>query len=161
MLEAVHLRSWPPGLGGRERLHRLNAAMSLSCEQQVCAAGALLALLVREGRLALGGGGLESGTPVEASTEGGSGAGGAAPPSGAAPIELLSIQEVSLDGYLLLDPASQAALQIFSPEEHPAASMGIGVRGEVGPTQCRAPKQAAMPTAVPYRRSYLTSTILG
>ena len=43
VLEAVCLRSWPPGLGARERLHRLNAAMSLSSEQQVCAAGALLA----------------------------------------------------------------------------------------------------------------------
>lgn len=132
VLEAVCLRSWPPGLGARERLHRLNAAMSLSSEQQVCAAGALLAVLAREGRLALGGGAWEAGAPVGAATDADSCNGGVAAAGGAAPTELLSIQEVSLDGYLLVDPASQAALQIFTPEAHPAASMGIGVCEEGG-----------------------------
>lgn len=36
-----------------------------------------------------------------------------------------SISEVSLDGYLLVDPASLAALQIFQEERHPSL-MGIG-----------------------------------
>lgn len=58
--------------------------------------------------------------------------GGVAAAGGAAPTELLSIQEVSLDGYLLVDPASQAALQIFTPEAHPAASMGIGGQPKEG-----------------------------
>ena len=34
--------------------------------------------------------------------------------------------QVSLDGYLTVDPASLAALQIFQEEAHPAAAMGIG-----------------------------------
>ncbi|KAL4443274.1 hypothetical protein ABPG75_011011 [Micractinium tetrahymenae] len=133
VLEAVHLRGWPAGLGARERLHRLNAALSLSSEQQVCAAGALLAVLVREGRLALGGsGGWEARAADGAATGADSCVSGAAPTSGAAPIELLAIQEVSLDGYLLVDPASQAALQIFSPDAHPAAAMGIGGQPKEG-----------------------------
>ena len=35
VLEGVHVRGMPPGLGTRERLHRLNALVSLSSEQQV------------------------------------------------------------------------------------------------------------------------------
>jgi DNA mismatch repair protein MSH5 len=112
MLEAVHVRGMPAGLTPRERLHRLNACLSLSSEQQVCAAGALLAILAREGRLAAG----------PASSLNGGTAGGTAE----AAMQLESVCEVSLDGYLLVDPASMAALQIFQPEAHPAAAMGIG-----------------------------------
>lgn len=130
VLEAVHLRSWPPGLGARERLHRLNAVMNLSNEQQVCAVGALLAVLMREGRLALGGSTHDAGAAGGQTTAADSCGGGAAPSKVTAPVELLSIQEVSMDGYLLVDPVSQAALQIFSQETHPAASMGIGAGRE-------------------------------
>ena len=35
------------------------------------------------------------------------------------------ISELSLDGYLMVDPVSMAALQIFQEESHPSA-MGIG-----------------------------------
>ena len=35
VLEGVHVRGMPPGLSTRERLHRLNALVSLSSEQQV------------------------------------------------------------------------------------------------------------------------------
>ena len=35
VLEGVHVRGMPSGLSTRERLHRLNALMSLSSEQQV------------------------------------------------------------------------------------------------------------------------------
>jgi hypothetical protein len=115
MLEAVHVRGTPPGLTPRERLHRLNTHLSLSSEQQVCAAGALLAILAREGRLAPSGGG-----DVGADEDAG----------GGAAIELAAVQEVSLDGYLLVDPGSMAALQIFQEEQHPAAAMGIGGRSE-------------------------------
>lgn len=55
MLESVHVRGMPAGLSGRERLHALNTLISFSSEQQVCAAGALLAILCKEGLL-LGGG---------------------------------------------------------------------------------------------------------
>lgn len=101
VLEAVHLRGTPPGLSARERLHRLNARLSLSSEQQVCAAGALLAVLAREG--ALGGGG--------GSGEGGDDEGGSAGTAGAA-MSINGICEVSLAGYLMVDPASLAALQV-------------------------------------------------
>jgi DNA mismatch repair protein MSH5 len=116
MLEAVHVRGTPAGLSTREHLHRLNTMLSLSREQQVCAAGALLAVLAREGRLA--------------PSPGAVGAAAAGPSSSAVPscgtMELASISEVSLDGYLLVDPGSMAALQIFQEESHPAAAMGIG-----------------------------------
>lgn len=79
VLEALHVRGMPPGLSTRERLHRLNAMLSLSSEQQVCAAGALLAVLAREGRLGGGGG--------DAGEHGGS-----------ALMCVDSISEVSLDG---------------------------------------------------------------
>lgn len=36
-----------------------------------------------------------------------------------------TVAQVSLDGYLLVDPASMAALQIFQEERHPSM-MGIG-----------------------------------
>ena len=39
---------------------------------------------------------------------------------------LSTTPQVSLDGYLTVDPPSLAALQIFQEEAHPAAAMGIG-----------------------------------
>ena len=47
-LGALHVRGTPRGLGARERMHRLNAVLSLGAEAQVCAAGALLAILARD-----------------------------------------------------------------------------------------------------------------
>ena len=142
MLEAVHVRGTPPGLTPRERLHRLNAMLSLSSEQQVCAAGALLAVLAREGRLAPASAASAADGGEEASAADGGTAGGTA----AATMEVASIAEVSLDGYLLVDPASMAALQIFQQEAHPAAAMGIGGwlrqrwwRRAVGPGSGQAP----------------------
>lgn len=88
-LEALHVRSMPAGLSTRERMHCLNARLSLAADRQVCAAGALLAVLAREGRL------------------GGGGDGGAS-----AALTVSGVQEVSLDGYLCVDPASRAALQV-------------------------------------------------
>jgi DNA mismatch repair protein MSH5 len=124
VLEAVHVRGTPPGLSTRERLHRLNTMVSLSAEQQVCAAGALLAVLVREGRM-------QAPAPGEAAhTAAGGGNGGEDTSGGSsgALLSLASISEVSLEGYLAVDPASLAALQIFQEEQHPAAAMGIGRR---------------------------------
>jgi hypothetical protein len=51
ILENVHVRGMPAGLSSRERSHLLNTMLSLSSEQQVCAAGALLAILSKEGLL--------------------------------------------------------------------------------------------------------------
>lgn len=148
---------------------------------QVCAAGALLAILGREGRLGGGGGGSgsEGGimvvngisevsalnfpsflcsswrpaqnvrvvhnrpacecclpSPLLAER-----AASALPGSpGEAQVALLCFlpdrirqpPQVSLDGYLTVDPASLAALQIFQEEAHPAAAMGIGAAAGLG-----------------------------
>lgn len=99
--EAVHVAGMPPGLPPRDRLHLINTMVSLSAEQQVCAAGALLAVLTREGLLA------EDPTA----------------PSGTLP--LASLAEAPLAGHLLVDPASMQALHIFREEAHPSA-MGLG-----------------------------------
>ena len=51
MLACVHVRGMPAGLSAREHAHQLNALVSLAAEKQVCAAGALVAILSREGLL--------------------------------------------------------------------------------------------------------------
>ena len=55
ILESLHVRGMPAGLSGRERAHMLNTMLNLSNEQQLCAAGALLAILNKEGLLGYGG----------------------------------------------------------------------------------------------------------
>ncbi|GAB4818643.1 hypothetical protein N2152v2_005689 [Parachlorella kessleri] len=102
VLENVHVRGMPAGLSPRERVHLLNAMLTLSSEQQVCAAGALLAILSREGLLA-----------------------GCSSDEDAVVFSVNGISELSLDGYLMVDPVSMSALQIFQEESHPSA-MGIG-----------------------------------
>lgn len=101
-LEAVHLSGcMHPSMGPRERLHILNTTVSLCREQQVCAAGALLAILSREGLLARD------------------------PSAPTASLPLASLKETSLEGHLLVDPGSLEALHIFREESHPSA-MGLG-----------------------------------
>ena len=140
-LEAVHVRDWG-GSGGqqqqhwldpRERLHHLHACLDLSREQQVCAAGALLAVLAREGRLATTGSGATATAAAAAA--------GVAEAGGPAPLLCVaSVREVSLGGHLAVDPASLAALQVFQEEAHPAAALGIGacraVQGGAGQDVC-------------------------
>jgi DNA mismatch repair protein MSH5 len=105
-LEATAVGGEPPGLPARDRAHRLNARLSLAAEAQVAAAGALLAAAARDGALP-------------------------APPPGTEPgsVWLPSLEEASLDGYLLVDPPSAEALGIFAPEAHPSA-MGLGAAKE-------------------------------
>jgi DNA mismatch repair protein MSH5 len=105
-LEAAAVGGEPPGLPARDRAHRLNARLSLAAEAQVAASGALLAAAARDGALP-------------------------APPPGAEPgaFWLPSLEEASLDGYLLVDPPSAEALGIFAPEAHPSA-MGLGAAKE-------------------------------
>ena len=101
-LEAVHLTGcMHPYMGPRERLHILNTTISLCREHQVCAAGALLAILSREGLLVRD------------------------PSAPTASVPLTSIKETSLAGHLLVDPGSLEALHIFREESHPSA-MGLG-----------------------------------
>lgn len=121
VLEGVHLRGTPPGLSARERLHRLNARLSLSSEQQVCAAGALLAILAREGLLRGGAPGADVGA----------GGGGA--------MCLGGIREVSLDGCLMVDPASLAALQAGAAGAAGAElAVGWGVKRRRAGRRCEA-----------------------
>ncbi|KAL4529302.1 hypothetical protein Ndes2526A_g04097 [Nannochloris sp. 'desiccata'] len=102
-LEAVHLPNLPPSSlkGPRERLHILNTTISLCRELQICAAGALLSILSHEGLLAQD------------------------PSAPTASLPLAGLKEASLQGHLLVDPASLEALHIFHEEKHPSA-MGLG-----------------------------------
>jgi DNA mismatch repair protein MSH5 len=102
-LEAVHLPTLPPSSfkGPRERLHVLNTTISLCRELQICAAGALLAILSHEGVLVRN------------------------PSAPTASLPLAALKEASLQGHLLVDPASLEALHIFHEEKHPSA-MGLG-----------------------------------
>eukprot|EP00887_Chlorella_sp_A99_P001023 scaffold14.g1023.t1 len=157
-LAAAHVRGMPRGLSERERLHALNARLSLARQLQVCAAGALLSILSRDGLLRA--------TPAqcpsppeppsssrsEASArslfdglaDGSNNAPSSLPPDSEAAaaggaFSLTSLAEFSLGGFLTLDPVSLEALQIFSSEGHPSA-MGIGSSKEgfsVFSTLCR------------------------
>jgi len=100
-LEAVHLPNLPPLKGPRERLHILNTTISLCRELQICAAGALISILSHEGLLARD------------------------PSAPTASLPLAALKEASLQGHLLVDPASLEALHIFHEEKHPSA-MGLG-----------------------------------
>ena len=82
--------------------------------QQTAAAGALVAVLLRDGDRGEGGG--------EGATLG----------PGAASLHLASLAQASLPGALLVDPSSLRALQVFSEEAHPAAALGLGGRGKEG-----------------------------
>ena len=51
LLQNLQVRGMPLGLTGSNRLHVLNTHINLAATQQVCAAGALLAIMHREGLL--------------------------------------------------------------------------------------------------------------
>jgi len=89
-----------------ERLHALNTVISISSECQIIAAGALLSILDSEHLL-----------PPPFTLDNGL--------TSTCLIPLKSLKEVAIDGFLLIDPTSMEALQIFS-EEHHASAMGIG-----------------------------------
>lgn len=104
LLQNLQVRGMPSSLSSHQRLHQLNTQITLSSTQQVCAAGALLAILYQEGHLL---------TPRHEQS------------SASAALYLDEICEVSLDGFLTVDAASMHALQIFQEDHHPSA-MGIG-----------------------------------
>eukprot|EP00899_Mesostigma_viride_P028708 jgi/Mesvir1/9021/Mv21306-RA.1 len=88
-------------LSPAERLMRLHSAVDMGRTLQVRAAGALVALLQKEG---------------------------VALPAGEGEDEAVAVQvlrEASLQGYLFVDHTTYAALQIFRQERHPS-QMGIG-----------------------------------
>lgn len=103
ILESVHIRGLMPShnLPSRERLHIINTVVNISLENQVIALAALLYILSREGLLQHD------------------------PDAPSACFPLTSLQETTLDGYLLVDPGSLESLAIFKEESHPSA-MGIG-----------------------------------
>nr|AKI32383.1 DNA mismatch repair protein MSH5 [Watanabea reniformis] len=111
-LELLHVRGMPEGQSAQERLHLLNTMINLSATQQVCAAGALVAILLKEGILA-------AHTPSSSldDTE--------QPATGGQLLGLEGLSEIALEGLLLVDQVSLRALQIFQEEAHPSA-MGIG-----------------------------------
>lgn len=105
MLQNVHLRGVSATMSGKDRLHQLNTHINLAATQQVCAAGALLAILHREGHLSQAQAEDSDDMPAAMFLEG--------------------LSEISLDGFLTVDSASMLALQIFQEDRHPSA-MGIG-----------------------------------
>ena len=105
LLQNLQVRGMPSGLTGSNRLHLMNTQINLAATQQVCAAGALLAILHREGLLC----------PAQATEPG----------EMPAAIFVDGLSEVTLDGFLTVDSASMLALQIFQEDRHPSA-MGIG-----------------------------------
>jgi hypothetical protein len=86
-------------------VHALHALVRLDAEAQVRAAGALVAILQRDGML--GGGG----------------------DADASPARLASISEKALSGYLTIDAVSVAALGIFALEAHPSRFCGTAKEG--------------------------------
>jgi len=88
--------------GGAPGMHALHARVRLDAEAQVRAAGALIAILQRDGLL------------LSAAPGGGD----------ASPAHLAFICERALEGYLTVDPESSLALGIFSPEAHPSHFIG-------------------------------------
>ena len=105
LLENLQVRNMPSGLTGTNRLHVLNTQINLAATQQVCAAGALLAILHREGHL--------SPTQTEQSQD------------MPAAMFVEGLSEITVDGFLTVDSASMLALQIFQEDKHPSA-MGVG-----------------------------------
>ena len=105
LLQNIHLRGVSATMSGTDRLHLLNTHINLAATQQVCAAGALLAILHREGHLSRAQTGDSDDMPAAMFLEG--------------------LSEISLDGFLTVDSASMLALQIFQEDKHPSA-MGIG-----------------------------------
>lgn len=85
--------------GGAPGMHALHARVRLDAEAQVRAAGALIAILQRDGLLL-------------SAVAGGDSA------------HLATICERALEGYLTVDPESSLALGIFSPEAHPSHFIG-------------------------------------
>ena len=104
LLQNLQVRGTPANSSSNDRLNHLNTQISLSASQQLCAAGALLAILFQEGRL-------PSVSQKDVSTT--------------AALYVEEISEISLDGFLTVDAASTHALQIFQEDRHPSA-MGIG-----------------------------------
>lgn len=105
LLQNLQVNSKPLGLTSSNRLHVLNTCINLAATQQVCAAGALIAIMHREGLLC----------PAQATASG----------EMPAAICVEGLSEVTLDGFLTVDAASMLALQIFQEDRHPSA-MGIG-----------------------------------
>ncbi len=106
LLQNIHLRGVSATMSGTDRLHLLNTHINLAATQQMCAAGALLAILHREGHLS---------SPVQTEDS----------DDMPAAMFLEGLSEISLDGFLTVDSASMLALQIFQEDRHPSA-MGIG-----------------------------------
>ncbi|KAH9542022.1 hypothetical protein CY35_14G093100, partial [Sphagnum magellanicum] len=91
----------------KERLHLLNSFMNLDSEMQVRAAGGLLAVLQQ--KMLVGASDVEEYKMT--------------------PVQIESISELSLNGFLNIDAATHDALQIFQVDKH-ASSMGIGKEKE-------------------------------
>ncbi|CAL5228160.1 g11240 [Coccomyxa viridis] len=122
-LSLLHVRGLPESPVGQNRLHALNTLVDLTGTEQVCAAGALLSILHREGLLRSS----LSDSLAAPDRDGASLADSALRRRKEADMHFCveSLSELHLLGHLCVDSASMHALQIFQEEHHPSA-MGIG-----------------------------------
>ena len=131
IFENLQVQEMPQGATGTDRLHVLNTHINLAATQQVCAAGALLAIMHRGGHLSHAQADDSSDRPAAMFVEG--------------------LSEITLDGFLTVDSTSMLALQIFQEDRHPSA-MGIGQSKE-GFSFSKHPQLAVLPWKKPLTRS--------
>ncbi|KAG2497286.1 hypothetical protein HYH03_004869 [Edaphochlamys debaryana] len=123
---ALLLRSWPPGLSGREAAVRLAACVDLGQQAAVGALGALLAYMLREGISTQGGyGGGGGGGGEGAYGEEGEEGGGAGGSTAGAAVVVDRLSQLTMQGLLHVDLPTLYGLQVFAVEKHPSA-MGLG-----------------------------------
>eukprot|EP00798_Chlamydomonas_sp_ICE-L_P010602 gene10602-12268_t len=130
-IEGLNVTGMPLGISQREQMQLINTMISLSDKQQVSVLGALISIVQKVYPPRREGGQTEdvSGSQRQNSQNTArmhSREGPAALPH---TLSLASLSEIQLHGYLVVDPVSLRALQIFSDQRHPS-SMGIGVTKE-------------------------------
>ncbi|KAK9821426.1 hypothetical protein WJX81_003661 [Elliptochloris bilobata] len=113
-LQLLNVTDMPRNLDGHEHTNWLNSVMSLSATQQVCAAGALLAILQRDDVLSESTAATSNSDDMDVDER------------HTKALLVASLAEVSLSGFLNVDAVSQTALSIFQEEQHPGKTMGIG-----------------------------------
>jgi DNA mismatch repair protein MSH5 len=118
-LQSLHVRGMPKGLETADKMSFLNSMINMTSPQQVCATGALLAVLHREGLLG-------SACPGRLDAEG---AEEAALPGKSRIITVEALTEAALCDFLTVDAVALKSLQIFAEECHPS-KMGVGVSKE-------------------------------
>lgn len=115
VLQILNVRGSSQGRNPSDSLQHINSMMNLGCENQVCAAGALLSILHREKLVCTRQPGRLDGDDAELTSP--------------RALVVTSLREASLFQFLTLDASARKSLQVFSEECHPS-KMGVGVAKE-------------------------------